>query len=152
MRAAYLASRFSRGAELRGYAEQLATINIQTTSRWLSETENGEGFDSTTMIIAVRDRNDIERADALIGFTEPPRSTTSRGGRHVETGIALGLGKRVIIVGPRENVFHTLPEIEGPFVSFAELFEVLKNEVAKNHPAHLVRPPYRNGHDRAGRA
>jgi hypothetical protein len=35
-----------------------------------------------------------------------------KGGRHVEYGLALGLGKRLIICGPRENIFHTLPQVE----------------------------------------
>ena len=148
MRSAYLASRFSRGAELRAYADQLATISIVCTSRWLDETENGETFDDGTTIIAVRDRNDIERADALIGFTEPLRSTTSRGGRHVETGIALGLGKRVLIVGGPENVFHMLPEI-SVFATFADLFEVLRYEaMAGKIISSAVRPKGRNGHAR----
>lgn len=58
------------------------------------------------------DVEDVERADVLIAFTEEPRSSASRGGRHVELGIALALGKRVIVVGPRENVFCWLPEVE----------------------------------------
>lgn len=36
----------------------------------------------------------------------------SRGGRHVEYGIALALEKAVIVVGPQENIFHLLPQVE----------------------------------------
>jgi hypothetical protein len=42
--------------------------------------------------------------DLLIAFTEVPRTVASRGGRHVELGIAVGARKRVWIVGPRENM------------------------------------------------
>ena len=38
----------------------------------------------------------------LIAFSEEPRAlNASRGGRHVEFGIALALGKKVAVVGPR---------------------------------------------------
>lgn len=49
---------------------------------------------------------------ALIAFTERPRANlASRGGRHVELGMAIALSKTIVIVGPRENVFCTLPGI-----------------------------------------
>ena len=37
---------------------------------------------------------------------------SARGGRHVEFGLALAAGKRLCIVGPRENIFHFLPRVE----------------------------------------
>ena len=57
---------------------------------------------------------DVQACDLLIAFTEQPRAAggRNRGGRHVELGIAIGQGKRVIIVGPRENLFCWLPEID----------------------------------------
>jgi len=48
----------------------------------------------------------------LLFFSEPPDSHSKRGGRHVEFGLALAWGKRLMIVGPRENVFHCLPQVE----------------------------------------
>ena len=57
---------------------------------------------------ASEDLEDIRRADVVICFTEEPRSNNSRGGRHVEFGYALGLGKTIVIVGPRENVFYCI--------------------------------------------
>ena len=44
----------------------------------------------------------------LLLFTVDPDERTRRGGRHVEYGVALGLGKLTAIVGPRENIFHHL--------------------------------------------
>jgi hypothetical protein len=43
-----------------------------------------------------------------VGSLAPPNTILATGGRHVEFGLALAQGKRVIIVGPRENVFHYL--------------------------------------------
>lgn len=40
------------------------------------------------------------------------RIDSGRGGRHVEFGLALGLGKRVIVIGHQENLFHHLPQVE----------------------------------------
>lgn len=61
---------------------------------------------------AMDDWEDVTSAHLVINFTEPPRSNASRGGRHVEFGIALSRGARVIVVGPRENLFHWLPWVE----------------------------------------
>jgi nucleoside 2-deoxyribosyltransferase len=53
---------------------------------------------------------DVLSADSIIAFTEEPRSD-GRGGRHVEFGVAVAMGKRLIVVGPRENAFHCLSEV-----------------------------------------
>lgn len=45
-------------------------------------------------------------------FSEPPDSHSKRGGRHVEFGMALAWGLRLIVIGQRENVFHCLPQVE----------------------------------------
>jgi nucleoside 2-deoxyribosyltransferase len=60
---------------------------------------------------AMDDIEDIQAADALIAFTERPFSDKGRGGRHVEFGYALALKKTIYMIGPRENVFHCLPEV-----------------------------------------
>ena len=55
--------------------------------------------------------------------TEPPREpSSSRGGRHVEFGIALARSKRLIVVGHRENVFHWLHMVEF----YSEWLELLR--------------------------
>lgn len=58
------------------------------------------------------DWEDVSAADLVINFTEAPRSSANRGGRHVEFGIALARNARVIVVGHRENIFHWLPCVE----------------------------------------
>ena len=86
--------------------------------------------DAARRRFAQEDADDVICATVLIAFTEEPRQTRSRGGRHVELGMALGLlaaremvegtglhysgpaMKRIIVIGPRENVFTWLPEIE----------------------------------------
>jgi hypothetical protein len=50
-------------------------------------------------------------ADIIILFSEKS-GISHRGGRHVEFGLAIGLKKRLIVIGPRENIFHCLPQVE----------------------------------------
>lgn len=71
---------------------------------------------------AMEDWADLMSADMCISFTEEPRGTNSRGGRHVEFGAALAAGKRCIVIGPRENVFHCLPSVEV-YETFSKFME-----------------------------
>jgi len=111
----YLAARFSRRAELAGYAEILRSSGIEVTSRWLGGNhqipKDGEvdGFEARRF--AREDIEDLLAADTVVCFTEPDGTPHTRGGRHVEFGLALGVGKQVILIGPRENVFYWLPAV-----------------------------------------
>ena len=112
----YLAARYSRHPEMRRYREDLKALGHTVTSRWINgehEMSNDSADEGQTRRFAEEDWDDLVGADCVISFTEPPRSTNSRGGRHVEFGIALGLGLGVIVVGPRENVFHYLGGVEA---------------------------------------
>ena len=133
----YLAARYSRLEELQGYAVDLRAIGHRVEARWLlGDHQIHEGVDkveSATVSVplegrpfALDDYVDVLEADMLIAFSEEPRAGgASRGGRHVEFGMALALGKGVVVVGPRENVFHTLPQVEH-FWHWSEALAVLK--------------------------
>jgi hypothetical protein len=127
----YLAARYTRRLELCGYRAELQALGIDVPARWLDGShqldnqgrplgETGELLfeigspeaDSHRRKFAQDDYDDVLAADRLIAFTEQPRSGNSRGGRHVELGIALGRGVPVAVVGPRENVFCWLPQVE----------------------------------------
>ena len=64
---------------------------------------------------ALTDSIDLVEAEVLLLFTgddeSVPRAAAVRGGRHVEFGMAVGWGLKVVLVGPRENVFHWMPEV-----------------------------------------
>ena len=114
----YLASRYSRIEEMQTYADQLYANGHEITSRWIKGNHqiSDEGLsiqaeESKRIQFAQEDLEDLSTADIIIAFTEEPRATNSRGGRHVELGYALGLGKQIIIIGHRENVFCCLPEM-----------------------------------------
>jgi hypothetical protein len=116
----YLAARYSRNAEMRGVRDVLQALGYEVTSRWIDQ----HGGNLLESIVAGQlnaepeacsqyadvDVDDLTRADTVISFTSADGG--GKGGRHVEFGLALGLGRRLVIVGPRENVFHTLPQIE----------------------------------------
>lgn len=123
----YLASRYSRREELCEYRKKLEDLGHSVTSRWLNgkhQISDGgkpignhgeslvEGDDGSSSEHAREDVKDVEDCDLLIAFTEPPRSNASRGGRHVELGLALGLKKRIFVIGHRENIFCWLPDVE----------------------------------------
>jgi hypothetical protein len=112
----YLAARFARQPELKKYSEELEKLGIRVTSRWLQEESPlhgnlGDVSDEENLAHALQDVEDIKNSDALVLFTEDPTQGFVRGGRHFESGLAYGLGKKVVTVGVPENIFHFLEEI-----------------------------------------
>lgn len=116
----YLASRYSRRDELRVIADELRGLGHTITSRWLDTTWEEKERDSQVYSSAappeyrekhsVEDLDDVLAADTFVAFTEEPRYG-GRGGRHIEMGAALAVGKRIIVVGPRENLFYHHPRV-----------------------------------------
>lgn len=112
----YLAASYSRRQEMVHHAAAvLREAGLEVTSRWIDGSH--ELDDSATVEdrarLAMEDLEDVVRADVVLSFTDGPQSAgKGRGGRHVELGIALALGKRVLLIGPPENVFHYLPQVE----------------------------------------
>lgn len=83
------------------------------TSRWIeSDTPFHVGsrhYDCNRSEWSVNDEEDVRAAtDGLVSISEPD-GTMVPGGKHVETGIAIALGRPVFVVGCRENIFHWHP-------------------------------------------
>lgn len=136
----YLAGRYCRRAELAEYAEQMKAAGHLITSRWLS----GDHDDMDDAECSRIDMDDVYNAQNLLAFTENPRSVVSRGGRHVELGIAIGamfyghpwgmptkLGSQrfyngdrgIYVVGPIENIFYaSTVAITGVYRSFEDFY------------------------------
>ena len=124
----FLSARFSRRDELIGYAGELRSLGMTVDARWLEADRHGVTDDEVMAELAGRTRahgdapvaalialealQDLRGADALVAFSERPRTSSSRGGHHVELGMALAWGKPILVVGPRENVFHAMGGIE----------------------------------------
>lgn len=123
----YLAARYDRRAEVHAYAQRLAVWGIQVMSTWhdghheVRPDVERDATDAEMRSWAKEDLADLWLADTLLFFAEPPQSGSTRGGRHVEYGVALALRHRIVVIGPKENVFHVLPGIEHfpDFESFA---------------------------------
>jgi hypothetical protein len=105
---------------MRSARDILVALGFEVTSRWIDQ-HNGRLEASYTLeklnadpdecgLLGEHDVADLVAADTVISFTSADGG--GKGGRHVEHGLALGLGKRVIVCGPRENIFHTLPHVE----------------------------------------
>lgn len=114
----YLAARYSRHPEMQVVAQLLREMGHAVTARWIQGgheiTKEGstEAAHAERIRFATEDTEDLESAEIVVCFTEEPRKTATRGGRHVEFGMALALRKRLVVVGWRETVFHCLPAVE----------------------------------------
>jgi nucleoside 2-deoxyribosyltransferase len=102
----YIAAMYSRREEMDRKANLLKHKGFEITSSWIYS--SGEGLSLSD--IALVDLADIDRADAIVSFTNEIGTIT--GGRHVEFGYGLAKGKRLILIGGRENIFHYHPSVE----------------------------------------
>jgi nucleoside 2-deoxyribosyltransferase len=112
----YLAAMFSLKDEIAKRKAELQLLGYTITSTWTEEKASptcslkdyGEDYHT---LYAGRDIEEINSCDVLVLFTVDPDKATLRGGRHFESGYATGKQKQVVVVGPRENIFHYLPEV-----------------------------------------
>jgi len=107
----YIAAPYDRRWQMLKVASTLERAGHEVTSRWI---EGGRGGD-TPIVSAVEDLIDLARAHCLVSFTEDAIGNLAGApcsGRHVELGVALATGKRLCLVGPRENNFHHLQSLE----------------------------------------
>lgn len=149
----YLAARYARRGELRGYALQLEDAGVEVVAGWLTRPpEDAElaarveasrdDMPLEAVVYSDEDKADIQRCDVLVAFSEKPYNEiplSSRGMRHVEFGWADAWGKQIVIVGPRENVAHTQDHIERMWEWDAEaLLELTGRERSRDW---LAEPP-----------
>lgn len=117
----YIAAKYARREEMEEIALMLMNAHgYDITARWVFGGE--EGFSQEE--IAVFDLEDVDEADTVISFTEHPDMYTT-GGRHVEFGYAIATGKRLVVIGPRENVFYHFPTVE----QFDTLNDWIRSEI-----------------------
>lgn len=124
----YLAARYSRKKEIKSLVPILLENGIHVTSRWLQESgsETAHLHEFTPKFCrqtAYIDLEDINEADTFVFFSEDPTIGTPRGGRHTEFGYALGMGKRLVVIGGEENIFHYLPQVVH-YLDFNSFLEV----------------------------
>jgi hypothetical protein len=128
----YFAAPFNKILTMRDYRWQIQKHDWEVTSGWINN-EPGTKATGTTELTppdfgapqgewdmywatvseaikaATDNMSDLFHARTIILFTKYPSTS---GGYHTELGLALATSKRVIIIGPRQNVFQALPSIE----------------------------------------
>lgn len=122
----YLASRFDRRPEMKLHRQTLREVGVAVTSRWLDE-PNVEGTGDRQMY-AEHDLADIRDADILLAFTEDPKIGYVKGGRMVEAGYAMALGKEVWVTPYAENIFLQMKQVRR-FDSLDDVLAALKERV-----------------------
>lgn len=117
--AIYIAARFSQRPECNALARALKEQGHTITSRWVKPDADHvlptglslQAEDAERRRFAIEDCDDVRACDWVVSLQGEPRSG-GRGGRHVEFGYGLALGKRMISIGPRETVFHHLDVVQ----------------------------------------
>jgi|SRR6185312_14622810 len=110
----YLAAQYERKDEMRTVRDRLEAMGYKVTSRWIDQLDQDEGLGHEILTAdptrgrpyAYKDIEDIDACELFILFTSGTGG--GRGGYHTEFGYALARAKEIILVGPRENVFHTM--------------------------------------------
>ena len=113
----YLAAQYHRKIEIRALADKLHERGFTICSRWLDEPYNpqvelSECSEKELSEIAAQDLAEVLSADVVIFFSVSDQHPTRRNGRMVEFGAGLAAHKRMIVFGPRENIFHYLAGVE----------------------------------------
>lgn len=112
----YIAASYTRKDEVIALAALLAAEGVKVTSTWHEEPyapniQLGDLSAGQLTGMAMRDLVEIDASHAVIFLSESDQALTSRNGRHVEFGYALGKRKPLYILGPWENIFHYLPRV-----------------------------------------
>jgi hypothetical protein len=126
MKSLYLAAQFERQQEIKAYAEQLAKLGYTITSSWLHEEASDAliPLDSEKAArYAQNDIDDVKAAEGMVAFTPLGHS---RGGMHVEFGMAIAWDKELIVVGPKPTLFHHMRRVRS-FATWPEALKFLSN-------------------------
>lgn len=151
----YLAADFRRREEMCEAAAELRGIDptLEVVSEWHDPGNDVAKYVVDTTMTEVdprgeaganatresdRDLEAIAGCDVLIQFTTGGKE---RGGRHVELGAALALGKTVLVVGPREHVHHFSGGIRRVFHTWEGAKWWLEGVLDAPQFAPKVRPP-----------
>ena len=109
----YLSASFAARDIIKLHAKDLAPLGHECTSNWLDEPAmlvHDKALEAWQLRARANDDAlDIQRSDLVVQFTDWPSTT---GGRYWEAGYGSALGKRTVIIGAREQVFHYMSNVE----------------------------------------
>lgn len=102
----YIAAPYPEIEAARTLLKAVEHAGYLVTSRWLKE-----GFEDLSAENALKDLEDVSSADVLVAYNPAAYGNSGTGGRHVEFGYAVALGKVLVLVGPMTHIFHFLPQV-----------------------------------------
>lgn len=101
----YIASLYGDKELAQRLRDNLLIAGHECTSRWLDGTKGASPGEHRAN--ADMDIEDVKRCDVLVLMAKSKGTMFNGGGRYVEYGYALAIGKPIVILGPiGENVFH----------------------------------------------
>jgi hypothetical protein len=105
----YIAAKYGQIFEMQRVRDRLVQEGHVVTAQWIDGNESSMSQEAA----AVMDMEDVKRADTVLSFSNPKGQLNTGGGRHVEFGLGLALGKRMLVVGPKgEHIFHHMPGVQ----------------------------------------
>lgn len=105
----YLAAMYQWIDKMKVEREKFRAAGFEITADWIESDAVNQARSRHEN--ATLDLEGVKRADAFVLYTLPIGTMFSSGGRMTELGYAIALNKRIILVGPRENVFCHLDNI-----------------------------------------
>ena len=128
----YIAAKFKSRHRIKSCNNLIESLGLENTCPWfLMDTDESADEDSLggyareeSAVMADRDLSGVRAADIFILDTI---DTTETGGREVELGAALILGKAILHIGPIRNLFHMHPSVKK-FTTWYDLIHHIKIE------------------------
>lgn len=105
----YLAAMYQWMDRMKIEREKYRAAGFEITSDWIESDAVNQARSRHEN--ATLDLDGVKRADVFVLYTLPIGTMFSSGGRMTELGYAIAKGKRIILVGERENVFCHLENI-----------------------------------------
>lgn len=119
----YVAASWYAREYVRRVTAALRANGIDCTNNWMDR----EAFTPGEKVAcALSDLSEVQAAEAVLLLNE---QESSAGGMHFESGYAFAKGKRLMIVGRGQSVFHFLPGIEafGTIQDFIAIYGIKKD-------------------------
>ena len=94
--------------------ERVQALGHIVTARWITaDSKFRDGLqaysDDEKIQLTLMNEQDVRAASSGLVLIAETDGRYVPGGKHVETGIALALGRPVYVIGVRENLFHWHP-------------------------------------------
>lgn len=104
----YIAGRSEDQAKIAEIKAEFEASEIEVNAGWIQQKDlsiDKDGLSEKRRKLWI-DLTQIAEADIFVLFNPQDAHRTGTGGRHVETGYAIALGKPIFLIGSGENIFH----------------------------------------------